>query len=279
MWTVLSRPSRQARQPLTSCLVSTAVSASAERSPKANSAGQPGAMPVLPKARNFRTPYCDTVQNGSALGKSVTYDPQLDTKALLPTHTFCGLSESRKSPKRPALPGAVISGRCRSLAPTLSPALFSHLPPLLGFGRYVMVIGGLRANPRARFFLFHLRHFLVACLTPPPTGEGPGFVYLGFSPGEKPSAFPQEKTGASYPRGSRGMSRRFIPLTNGSHRSNGAFLELRWCPFSYSALKTAYGVTQGRVWVYRFFPVRSCSGRAEKSCSSMQFTASWMGQF
>ena len=59
-------------------------------------------------------PYCDTVQNGFALGKSGTHDPQLDSKALLPTHTFPPCWNLRKSPKRPALPGAVILGRRRS---------------------------------------------------------------------------------------------------------------------------------------------------------------------
>ena len=51
-------------------------------------AGQPDAMLALPKAGNFRNPYLDTVENGSALGKSVIHDPQLDAKTRLPTHTF-----------------------------------------------------------------------------------------------------------------------------------------------------------------------------------------------
>ena len=123
--TVLSRPSRQARPPRTLC-----------------QAGQPGALLALPKAGKLSNPYCDTVQNGFALGKSGTHDPQLDAKALLPTHTFPPCWNLRKSPKRPALPGAVNPGRCRSLAPTLSPAVFSRLSPLLGFGGYVMSVGG-----------------------------------------------------------------------------------------------------------------------------------------
>ena len=68
-------------------------------------------------------PYPDTAQNGSTLGKFDTHDPQLDAKACLPTHTFPPCWNLRKSPKRPALPGAVNPGRCRSLAPTLSPAV------------------------------------------------------------------------------------------------------------------------------------------------------------
>ena len=45
-------------------------------------------MLALPKAENFRSPYLDTVENGSALGKSVIHDPQLDAKVCLPTHTL-----------------------------------------------------------------------------------------------------------------------------------------------------------------------------------------------
>ena len=104
--------------------------------------GQPGALLALPKAGKLSNPYCDTVQNGFALGKSGTHDPQLDAKALLPTHTFPPCWNLRKSPKRPALPGAVSPDRRRSLAPTLSPAVKSHLSPLLGFGGYVMSVGG-----------------------------------------------------------------------------------------------------------------------------------------
>ena len=88
--------------------------------------GQPSALLALLTAGNRCNPYCDTVQNGFALGKSGTHDPQLDAKALLPTHTFPPCWNLRKSPKRPALPGAVSRDRRRSLAPTLSPALFSH---------------------------------------------------------------------------------------------------------------------------------------------------------
>ena len=57
-------------------------------------------------------------------------DPRLDPWGVLPTHTFCGVPKSRKSPKRPALPGAVI--RCgRSPTHTLSPACFSPSLPAL----------------------------------------------------------------------------------------------------------------------------------------------------
>ena len=115
-------------------------------------AGQPGALLALPKAGKLSNPYCDTVQNGFALGKSGTHDPQLDAKALLPTHTFPPCWNLRKSSKRPALPGAVIPGRCRSLAPTLSPAVFSHLSPLLGFEEYVTVFGWTSRWLAGQFF-------------------------------------------------------------------------------------------------------------------------------
>ena len=113
---------------------------------------QPGALLALPKAGNFHNLYCDTVQNGFALGKSSTHNPQLDAKALLPTHTFPPCWNLRKSSKRPALPGAVIPGRCRSLAPTLSPAVFSHLSPLLGFEEYVTVVGWTSRWLAGQFF-------------------------------------------------------------------------------------------------------------------------------
>ena len=74
-------------------------------------------------SRNRQNPYRDTVENGSTLGNFGIHDPQLDAKACLPTHTFPPCWNLRKSPKRPALPGAVNPGRCRSLAPTLSPAV------------------------------------------------------------------------------------------------------------------------------------------------------------
>ena len=114
--------------------------------------GQPSALLALLKAGNCRNPYLDTVGNGSALGKPGIYDPQLDPKALLPTHTFPPCWNLRKSSKRPALPGAVIPGRCRSLAPTLSPAVFSHLSPLLGFEEYVTVVGWTSRWLAGQFF-------------------------------------------------------------------------------------------------------------------------------
>ena len=85
--------------------------------------GQPGALLALPKAGKLSNPYCDTVQNGFALGKSGTHDPQLDAKALLPTHTFPPCWNLRKSPKRPALPGAVSRVWGGSPTHTLSPAV------------------------------------------------------------------------------------------------------------------------------------------------------------
>ena len=42
-------------------------------------------------------PYRDTVENSSALGKSGIHDPQLDAKALLPTHTFLPVGNPEKA--------------------------------------------------------------------------------------------------------------------------------------------------------------------------------------
>ena len=100
-----------------------------------------------------RNPYLDTVENGSTLGKPGIHDTQFDAKALLPTHTFPPCWNLRKSPKRPALPGAVILGRRRSLAPTLSPALFSHP---LSTASCLGCASGLCRPARACFFLFCL---------------------------------------------------------------------------------------------------------------------------
>ena len=69
--------------------------------------GQPSALLALLIAGNRCNPYCDTVENGSTLGNFGIHDPQLDAKACLPTHTFPPCWNLRKSPKRPALPGAV----------------------------------------------------------------------------------------------------------------------------------------------------------------------------
>ena len=126
MGTVLSRARLPPRSVLGAPHWGAAPEPAGERAPPNVHGVQPGALLALPKAENSCNPYCDTVENGSALGKSGTRDPQPDAKALLPTHTFPPCWNLRKSPKRPALPGAVTPGRCRSLAPTLSPALFSH---------------------------------------------------------------------------------------------------------------------------------------------------------
>lgn len=47
--------------------------------------GQPSALLALLKAGNCHSPYRDTVENGSTLGKSVIHDTQLDAKAPKPT--------------------------------------------------------------------------------------------------------------------------------------------------------------------------------------------------
>ena len=50
--------------------------------------GQPSALLALLIAGNRRNPYCDTVENGSTLGKSDIHDPQPDPKPLKPTPIF-----------------------------------------------------------------------------------------------------------------------------------------------------------------------------------------------
>ena len=47
--------------------------------------GQPSALLALLIAGNRHNPYCDTVENGSVLGKSGIHDPQLDAKVPKPT--------------------------------------------------------------------------------------------------------------------------------------------------------------------------------------------------
>ena len=50
--------------------------------------GQPSALLALLIAGNRRNPYCDTVENGSTLGKPDIHDPQLDPKAQNLTPIF-----------------------------------------------------------------------------------------------------------------------------------------------------------------------------------------------
>lgn len=71
-------------------------------------------------------------------------------------------------------------------------------------------------------------------LTSPPKGEGPGFVYLGFSPAEKPDAFPKRKPGSFYPKAFLGMSRRLTLPTTSSHGPIKACFRLRWAPTTLS---------------------------------------------
>ena len=57
---------------------------------------QPGALLALLIAGNRRNPYCDTVENGSTLGKSDIHDPQPDPKPLKPTTIFDILTPREK---------------------------------------------------------------------------------------------------------------------------------------------------------------------------------------
>ena len=175
------------------------------------------------------------------------------------------------APWRTALPGAVDPGRRRSLAPTLSPALFSHLPPLLDFR-------GICYGPAEKFSLACGPAFFLLCLalsasfTPPPTGEGLALPLLSvprFSIAEEPGALPQEKTDTSYSKDSLSSCLWQLLITNGSHGSNGSGLAPRWCSLPYPAPKTAHRATQSRVWFYRFFFLPFCSSRVAKSRSSL----------
>ena len=68
---------------------------------------QPGTLLALLKAGNCHNPYLDTVENGSTLGRSGIHDTQFDAKAPKPTPKNQKIDPLVKSPKRPALPGAV----------------------------------------------------------------------------------------------------------------------------------------------------------------------------
>ena len=50
--------------------------------------GQPSALLALLIAGNRRNPYCDTVENGSTLGRSGIHDTQFDAKAQNLTPIF-----------------------------------------------------------------------------------------------------------------------------------------------------------------------------------------------
>lgn len=78
--------------------------------------------------------------------------------------------------------------------------------------------------------LFPLCLALAASSPPPPTEEGPDFVYLGFSPAEKPDAFPKRKPGSFYPKAFLGMSRRLTLPTTSSHGPTKACFRPRWYP-------------------------------------------------
>ena len=70
--------------------------------------------------------------------------------------------------------------------------------------------------------------------TPPPKGGGAGYrlsLVCWVFHAEKPGAFPQEKTDASYPRASLGSCLWQLLATTGSHAPNRAGLGLRWCRF------------------------------------------------
>ena len=75
--------------------------------------------------------------------------------------------------------------------------------------------------------------FSITSLPLPLKGEGLGFIQFGVvwvPNAEKPDAFPQEKTDASYPRASLGSCLWQLLLTTGQHGFNGVDLgSRRWC--------------------------------------------------
>ena len=148
----------------------------------------------------------------------------------------------------------MILGRCRSLAPTLSPAVFSHLPPLLDFR-------GICYGPAEKFSL--------AC--------GPAFFFSALLC-PLPLPLPLWGRGRISPfLGSLDFSRQ-LPLATAAHNRLtrlqqglfGALLVL----LPYSAPKIAHRATRGRVLFHCFFWGYFCSGRTDKSriSFSMCFT-------
>ena len=110
----------------------------------------------------------------------------------------------------------------------------AHGPHADPTGAACGLTGGSRTRPPKPYTGTHRAEFLF-CLsqnkvTPPPLkGEGLVLALLRivcFANAEKTCAFPQEKADTSYPRASLSMSSRLIPLTTGSHGSNGAVLGL-----------------------------------------------------
>lgn len=87
-------------------------------------------------------------------------------------------------------------------------------------------------------------------LTPPPKGEGLGFIQFGVvrvPNAEKPGAFPQEKTDASYPRASLGSCLWRLLLTTGQHGFNGVDLRSRrWCSPSSPGERPSVKISLGR---------------------------------
>ena len=168
------------------------------------------------------------------------------------------------------------------------------------------------AGLRASSFLLCLA--LSVSFTPPPTGEGLGFAFLGFvgftllvhrrltlaQQGlfgtlsvSFPTRFTKSHTGLTqaFPVsfilplwGKAGLTSQLVPanLHEFAHnrltqRQQGLFgASLVLLPSSFP--KTAHRATQSRVWFHRFFLMRFGPGKATKSRSSLYSIASWMGR-
>ena len=156
----------------------------------------------------------------------------------------------RKSPKWPALPATVTQSRRRPLAPTLSPALFSH-PPLaaqcLGYVRCPPSSPSLSAERRK--IPFSIEGYPMPQIVAFAGPAGPAFSFSAFlltvvlPPGVEGLAF-------SHP----GSPLFWIRSQLGSHWPNRACLGFRWCRFLTWLSKSHTGPHRGESGFTAFFP-------------------------
>ena len=147
---------------------------------------------------------------------------------------FLRRAKSRKSPKRPALPGAVIWVWAVHRPTPFNLLLFFTPPGALIRGFFQPCLCG------AEFGFWGLLRVVS-----PPWGEN---RLTGPHRPEKPGAFPQEKTGAAHPRGSQGASRRL----GSAHEAEFGFLGPGLGPFPTLGRKPAHRLLQGETsgaWV------------------------------
>ena len=179
---------------------------------------------------------------------------------------FSQIPRPRKSLKWPALPVTVTQSRRRPLAPTLSPALFSH-PPFSaqcpGYVRCPQPSPNLSSQRRKILFFTEAIPCLHALLTGP---AGPAFSFSAspwlFSPtphqGEVKPIF--SHLGSPLP---------FNSSTTGSHSFNGAGNPFRWCRSPTWSQKPHTGSHKAKFGFHRLFLVRFFYGREAKSLSSL----------